>query len=98
MTLEYDDLFLRDMRIYDNVSLEPKKKITKRFICPTWRYSTARLLISTILQDKDAYLSWYFKGENILQGSTWAKPKYFEKNAPELNDRVVEGEAKLFSK
>lgn len=97
MTLEYDDLFLRDMRIYDNIVLEPKKEITKRFICPTWRYSTARLLISAILQDKDAYLSWYFKGENILEGSTWAKPNHFQKYTPELYDRVMEGETKLFN-
>lgn len=92
MTVIYDDLFLRDMRIYDNVGTDYKKEITKKTICPTWRYSTARWLLSTILNKTDCYLSWYFAaGENFGEGSTWATKKDFDKYAPELYNRVITG-------
>lgn len=99
MTVIYDDLFLRDMRIYDNITLGYKKEIKKRTICPTWRYTTARWLLSSILHEQDCYLSWYFAvGENFGDGSTWARKKDFDEFAPDLHERIVEGTKKLNKK
>ncbi len=96
MTIIYDDLFLRDMRIYDNITLDYKKEIKKRTICPTWRYTTARWLLSSILHEQDCYLSWYFAvGENFGDGSTWARKQDFDKWAPELHERIVKGTRQL---
>ena len=60
MDIVYDDLFLKDLRIYDGMSQKTKKKITKKFVCPMWRYTTARYLISTVMAECDSHLSWYF--------------------------------------
>ena len=99
MTVIYDDLFLRDMRIYDNISMAPKTEIKKKFICPTWRYTTARWLASSLLQDMDCYLSWYFAaGENFGEGSTWATKEDFSKYAPDLYDRHISGARQLNKK
>ena len=99
MKLTYEDLFIKDIRIYDNISMVPKTEITKKFICPTWRYTTARWLASSLLQDMDCYLSWYFAaGTNFGEGSTWATKNDFEKYAPELYDRHIAGAEALNKK
>jgi len=96
MTVIYDDLFLRDMRIYDNISLENKKEIKKRTICPTWRYTTARWMLSSILQEQDCYLSWYFGVEGGEKfESTWASKNDFDAFAPELYERIRVGAMRL---
>lgn len=92
MKVVYEDLFLKDLRIYDNVGNMKKTEIKKRFICPTWRYTTARWMASSLLNKMDCYLSWYFAaGENFGEGTTWATKEDFEKYAPDLYERVVQG-------
>ena len=82
------------MRIYDNVTIKPKKEITKRFICLLGD-TTARLLISTILQDKDAYFAFvsakaktYYKevhGQNQIRRKKYAPELLIESLKAKLN-------------
>ena len=96
MTLIYDDLFLRDLRIYDGMSQEPKAKITKKFVCPMWRYTTARYLISTVMAECDSHLSWYFAvSPNICEQSPWANKEEMNKYFPGFNERFQASTIKM---
>lgn len=96
MTLIYDDLFLRDLRIYDGMSQEPKVKITKKFVCPMWRYTTARYLISTVMAECDSHLSWYFAvSPNICEQSPWANKEEMNKYFPGFNERFQASTIKM---
>lgn len=99
MKLTCEDLFLRDIRIYDNISMEPKGKITKKFICPTWRYTTSRWLLASLMSEMDCYLSWYFAvAPNFLEATTWATSEEFKKYAPDLLPRVNKATKDLMRK
>ena len=96
MTLVYEDLFLKDLRIYEGAVDKPKTKITKKFICPTWRYTTTRYLLSTVLFDKDCYLSWFFGvPSNICEQSPWANSEEMKKYWPEFQQTLVERTNKM---
>jgi hypothetical protein len=97
MELTYEDLFIKDMRIYDNVDKKLKTEIKKKFICPTWRYTTARWALSALLQDMDCYLSWYFAVPiNLIdQYSPWINRKECEKHWPGFYERLEEAGVRL---
>ena len=88
MDIVYDDLFLKDLRIYDGMSQQHKTEITKKFVCPMWRYTTARYLISTVMAECDSHLSWYYAmAPNMCEQSPWANNKEMDKYYPGFVDR-----------
>lgn len=96
MELIYDDLFLRDLRIYDGMDPTPKEKITKKFVCPMWRYTTARYLISTVMAECDSHLSWYFAvTPNMCEQSPWANKEEMDKYFPGFRERAHDSTLKM---
>jgi hypothetical protein len=64
------DIFLRDFFCGGNTTLD--LNYNKKFICPNWRYTKHRHLLSAFLVDKDCYLSWNFKTNyELLMDRTW---------------------------
>jgi len=96
MDIVYNDLFLKDLRIYDGMDQTPKKKITKKFVCPMWRYTTARYLIATVMVECDSHLSWYFAmSPNMCEQSPWANQQEMEKYFPGFFERYQTSTAKM---
>jgi len=96
MTLEYYDLFLREIKLYHGIDPTPKTKITKKFICPTWRYTTARYLLSNVLFDKDCDLSWFFAvAPNMCEQSAWANKEEMQKWYPGFYEKCIERNSML---
>ena len=61
MTLLCNDVFLHDLTYYHTHEWELKREFTRKFMCTTWRYTTARHLTCAWLSaEDDHYKSWYF--------------------------------------
>jgi len=64
------DIFLRDFFCGSGSQLN--FKYNKKFICPNWRYTKHRHLVSAFLVDKDCHLSWNFRTNyELLMDGTW---------------------------
>lgn len=88
MTLTYEDLFLKFLKVYNGMDQSPKQKITKKFVAPLWRYTTARYLIAAVMAESDAFLSWYFAvSPNMCEQSPWANKREIEKYFPGFYER-----------
>lgn len=69
MTLRCNDVFLHDLTYYHTHEWELKREFTRKFICTTWRYTTARhLTCAWLCGAQDHYKSWYF---NNSMGFDW---------------------------
>lgn len=86
MELYTDDLFVKNTDVFTPIDDTPTYNFTKKFICPNWRYTPHRHLISAYLAPLESHISWYFRGELFTIGRhNWTdvyqwdnKGKYFQ--------------------
>jgi hypothetical protein len=73
--------------VYPFQTVEPTDLIETKFICPNWRYHSARHLLMTYLVDKPGIYSWYYRGKKEdLKNNLW-----FDLTKSELEPIVAHG-------
>jgi hypothetical protein len=63
MELLTDDLFVRNTDKFIPQDEAPTNNFTKKFICPNWRYTSHRHLITAYLAPLDSHVSWYYRAD-----------------------------------
>jgi hypothetical protein len=93
-----DDIFLRNQNFIGKLDVGYKEtsEFTKRFICPNWRYTKHRHLVSSFLQDKDCYVSWYYKASVVdLKKELWFDLSEWADHFPDVYNKIVTGAVNL---
>lgn len=94
LTFVYDDLYLNSAFVNCSASLEPKTQFNKKFINLNWRFTPFRAIISSLLSDKSAHLSWYFRCQDKhLRQVNWLRD-HFNEN-PALYKKIIKGLSQL---
>ena len=87
MKLLCNDVFLHDLTYYHTHEWELKREFTRKFICTTWRYTTARhLTCAWLCGAQDHYKSWYF--DNSM-GFDWTGQYGYHNNMLHHDDLAV---------
>lgn len=93
-----DDIFLRSQTFEEVLPDEYRsyRNFQKKFICHNWRYAKHRHLISSFLQDKDCYLSWYYKSSvDDLKRNLWFDISDWIDHSPDVYNKVMSGAVRL---
>lgn len=100
----YIELFCKDLHLASMVDYPPEdvypfkkindvsKLIERKFVCPNWRYHTARHMTMAYLIDKPGHYSWYFNGGyDTLKKNLWFDIDSWKEKYPKEYTTLVNG-------
>jgi len=99
INLHCKDLHLASMVDYPPEDEYPFRKlpdvvslIERKFVCPNWRYHTARHVIMSYLVNKSGHYSWYFNGSiDVLKKNLWFDLETWKTKNPDQYTVLVQG-------
>lgn len=98
------ELFCKDLHVASMVDYPQEEEypfklipnisqlIETKFVCPNWRYHTARHMIMAYLVNKPGHYSWYFNGDyETIKKNLWFDIDSWEEKYPDEYAQLING-------
>jgi len=90
--LKYDDLFVKSLQPKNILDPIVEPTFTKKFMCLNWRYTPHRHFLAAYVAAKDSYVSWFFRGDLAVIGTTkWFNMHSLSEKHPDNYIKFIQG-------